>query len=211
MKFSKMIICTAAAAVLAVGSMTGCAEKSGQAGSETASEDASTEDGQENKITQEKLEQLVEDNFYCMKYVFYLSMLPCEEVADTAEDDGLRKVISDKFPDYKSLEDYVRSVYCKEEADRLLYNFPYEGVGKYVDLNGELYENINYDGGIGYYIDTENYKVVITDDTKEGECSFTIETTIEEPAENTKKEAYNIDGTAVYENGSWVLKSMITN
>ena len=48
MKFSKMIICTAAAAVLAVGSMTGCAEKSGQAGSETASEDASTEDGQEN-------------------------------------------------------------------------------------------------------------------------------------------------------------------
>ena len=220
MKFSKMIICTAAAAVLAVGSMTGCAEKGGQGSSETASgnvssgdvssENVSSENGQENKITQEKLEQLVSDNFYCMKYVFVLGTLPYEELTCTVGEDSLRKVTSEKFPDYKSLEDYTRSVYCKDEADRLLYNYPYDGVQKYIDRDGELYTDINYDGGKGYYVDTENYNVVITDDSKDGECLFTVETTIEEPAENPTKEAYNIEGTAVYENGNWVLKSMIS-
>ena len=55
----------------------------------------------------------------------------------------------------------MRSIYCKQEADRLLYNFPEEGVQKYYDQDGMLYLDINYDGAKGYYVDWSDYALTI--------------------------------------------------
>ena len=53
------------------------------------------------------------------------------------------------FKSYEDFESYVRSVYCKETADRLLYDYPYEGNPKYINIDGELCVNTALDGSKG--------------------------------------------------------------
>lgn len=157
------------------------------------------------------LRELIDKNVYCNLYIFCGS-LPLEdeeiETGTDAQTNSLYQVSEKAFPDYASFEEYVRSVYCKETADMFLYNYPFEGVQKYRDIDGKLYIDLKYDGGKGYYVIWDDYTITI-DSSSEDRCEFTVKAAVEWPAENPVVEDYVVKGTAVYENNRWVLTEMI--
>lgn len=158
-------------------------------------------------ITEEIIRTLVDDNFNCMKNIFILSSLPT--TGEAVDGEYIYKVDESIFKNYAEFEEYIRSIYCKETADMLLYNYPYDNVQKYVDIDGALCLNKMYDGAKGYYVDWSNYSVkIISSDNKK--CEFTLTGAIEEPAEIPKIEEYKVNGIAVYENKKWVLTDMIS-
>jgi len=57
-------------------------------------------------------------------------------------------------------------------------------------------------------VDFQNYTV--TPGAQDGPFyDFSIETTIEEPAETPQPQPYTIEGRALYEEGRWVLEKML--
>lgn len=212
------------AAVLCLALFAGCnngAASSGEGGSSSASQSqaevgssAPSQSQAEAAPSQQELEALVADNFYLMSQVFMGKTLPIAEEAqerwtkgELQEDEWIQKVVDERFPDYKSLEKAVRGVYSKEEADLLLYNYPYEGDPKYLDQNGELYVNLRHDNPKGYFVNLEEYTVTMGE-AADGVRPFTVETTITEPGEISTK-PYTIEGKALYQDGGWVLEKMI--
>lgn len=226
------------AAVLCLALFAGCnsgAASSGEGGSSSASQSqaavgssqkapessagsssAAPQNQAEAALSQQTLEALVSDNFYLMSQVFMGNTLPISQEAQELWDNSvleegegmIQKVMDERFPDYKSLEAAVRGVYSKEEADLLLYNYPYEGDPKYLDQNGELYVNLRHDNPKGYFVNLEEYTVTMGE-AADGVCPFTVETTMTEPGETSAAEPYAIEGKALYQDGRWVLEKMI--
>lgn len=158
-----------------------------------------------NEFTEDILKGLVKENLHCMLDIFELKALKHEEVAK--EGTTFCLVDSTEFKDYADFENYVRSVYCKTEADRLLTSFPLEGKPKYVNVDGKLYFDTARMTGKGYYVNWDNYTFTI-DSKTEDKCEFTLkakETIIGE--QNTKVD-YEVKVTAILENGKWVLTKM---
>lgn len=155
-------------------------------------------------ITEDDLRRLIAGNIKCNAWFGY-SSLPTDPSADLSQSG--RQVDTNYFADYASFEEYIRSIYCRQEADRLLYNFPEEGVQKYYDQDGMLYLNVNYDGAKGYYVDWSDYTLTI-DSVQGNLCTFTATATVEWPADEPKKEPYSVTQTAVLEDGSWVLTQL---
>lgn len=160
------------------------------------------------------LNELIENNLYCMTRIFVLGSLQCEEIEESDEgidweDEStfIKKVTDSRFPDYKSLSDYIYSVYSDSTADMLLNNYPLEGDPKYINKDGDLYVDLRKDGGRGYYVNWDDRTISIVDQG-ENYCHFNIETTITEPADEPVDKPYIINCTAVYEDGSWVLEDM---
>lgn len=181
-------------------------EKIQESSMETQSDETKeTED--KNEINEEEIKRLFDENLKCMVDIFVLCSLPTE--GEPIENTNIYPVKKDIFKSYKEFEDYVRGIYNKETADRLLFDYPFEGVQKYVEVDGDLYINMDYDGGKGYYVDWSSYNIDIKRQS-EKECVFSVTGLIEEPAENPVKEPYTIMGTAVYENDKWVLTEMIS-
>lgn len=155
-------------------------------------------------ITEDDLRRLIAGNIKCNAWFGY-SSLPTDPSADLSQSG--RQIDTNYFADYASFEEYIRSVYCKQEADRLLYNFPEEGVQKYYDQDGMLYLNTNYDGAKGYYVDWSGFTLTI-DSTEGNQCTFTVTATVEEPADVPQKEPYSVTQTAIFEDGRWVLTEL---
>lgn len=187
--------------------------------SETSEEDSQNDESAEDSeasegVSVQMLDELVEKNFDCMTKIFVLGSLPCEDIGDNGleinwedENSYIRKVTDSRFPDYESFSEYVHSVYTESTADMLLNNYPFEGEPKYLDKDGELYIDLSKDGGKGYYVNWQNRTISIVEQN-EDTCSFNIETTIEEPADEPVEKPYTINCKAVYENGRWVLEEM---
>ncbi len=187
--------------------------------SETSEEDSQNDESAEDSeasegVSIQMLDELVEKNFDCMTKIFVLGSLPCEGIGADGEEINwedensyIRKVTDSRFPDYESFSEYVHSVYSESTADMLLNNYPFEGEPKYLDKDGELYIDLSKDGGRGYYVNWQNRTISIVEQN-EDTCSFNIETTIEEPADEPVEKPYTINCTAVYENGIWVLEEM---
>lgn len=154
----------------------------------------------------ETLNGLIKENLRCMYEIFILSMLPSQ---GEPLDEWKYQVSEEYFKDFAEFEAYVRSVYCKETADRYLYNFPCEGDPKYVNIDGKLYENRMYDGGKGYYVDWSSYTIDI-DSLTDDKCEFTVNCTVEWPAEKPVVEPYPVKGTVILQDGKWVLTEMIS-
>lgn len=164
------------------------------------------EEKQENEITQAELNELFGKNVECMVNIFSINHLPYS--GEPVEGDSIYIVSDDRFNSFSDFEEYVRSIYCTEEADRLLYNFPYEDSPMYVDVDGKLGVDLNYAGAKGYYVDWSNFEIEIN--SADGEkCTFTAKGVIEEPADVPVEEEYKSQGTAIYENGRWVLEEMM--
>lgn len=157
----------------------------------------------------EELWGLIEENSYCKK-IFYMGMLPTAEkniVYD--ENNTLYEVDPEAFTDYASFEEYIRSVYSKEKADELLYNFPYEGVQKYVNVDGKLYVDIQFNGGKGSYADWRVYKITMISVGDE-ECQFTLHAyAVVNPADSPVLEERLIEGSVVLEDGKWRLTDIL--
>lgn len=159
-----------------------------------------------NGITEDEIRSLMKENLNCMYNIFCLGMLPAQ---GEAVENNVYLVDPSYFKDYASFESYVRSIYCEKTADMYLNNYPYEGVKKYENRDGMLYENRDYDGGKGYYVDWSEYTVTI-DSVSDTECTFTMVASVEWPAEHPVKEPYEVKGKAVYENGKWLFTEMFS-
>ena len=167
----------------------------------------------EQTVSEEMLRELIDKNIYCNLNIFSgsLPLALADEGKDVEIDmqnNTLYQVSEKAFPDYASFEEYIRSVYCKETADMYLNNYPYEGVQKYKNVDGKLYIDLKYDGGKGYYVIWDDYKITI-DSSSADKCEFTVKAAVEWPAENPVVEDYVVKGTAVYENNRWVLTEMM--
>lgn len=123
-------------------------------------------------------------------------------------DGHICKVSDEKFASFAEFEFYIRGVYCAEEAERLLYQYPYEDSSVYLDVDGALCIDLNQAGAKGYYVDWTNCEITI-DSVDAERCEFTVKGSIEEPAEVSVQEDYFANGTAVFENGKWVLEKII--
>lgn len=205
---------------LTMGALCACGTTGGQASVTTQAENNNLEEYTEagNKITDltaeipvetggisdQELHYLIDENVRC-NYWFACGSLPVDETS--SKDGSLRLIDQDYFANYAEFETYVRSIYCKEEADRLLYNYPEEGSQKYVENEGVLYLDLNYDGAKGYYVDWSDYTVTV-DVLSEDSCTFTIHTTIEEPSDEPVSEDYTLTETAVKEDGGWRLTKL---
>lgn len=177
-----------------------------ESSTDESSEESSEAESSESDITEEHLGKLFDENLYCMRSVFDLGSLPYGD--EPVQGNNIYKVNSG-FASYDEFESYVRSVYCEAEADRLLYNTPYEGDPKYLNVDGELCINQDLEGGKGYYVDWNNYELEIIS-SDETACEFTVKGILEEPAETVVQEDYIVHGKAVKENGKWVLEKMLS-
>lgn len=159
----------------------------------------------ENKPSESTIAALFNENINCMQNIFALSSLPhTEEEAEP----NVYVVDESYFEDYAAFEEYIRSVYCKETADMLLYDYPYENEPKYIDKDGKLCVNTMLDGSKGYYVDWTDCKIEIKE-ADSNQCTFSVTGKIEEPSDNPVKEDYTVESTAVIENGSWLLTEMV--
>lgn len=154
----------------------------------------------------ETVRQLFQKNIDCMMNIFCINHLPYDE--ESVQEGHLCKVSEERFAGYADFEEYIRSVYCAEEAERLLQDFPYEGEPLYRDVEGVLYIDLNLIGAKGYFVDWTDCKITVDDLTAES-CAFTATGMMEEPAEELVQEAYTVNGTVVQENGKWVLEKMM--
>lgn len=159
----------------------------------------------EHGITEAELRALFDENLYCMWNVFEIDCLEYGE--EPVKGDSIYRV-TERFSSYEDFEGYLRSVYCKETADMLLYDFPQEGNPRYLNIDGELCVDITLVGGKGYYVDWTDYtiEIVSSDDTS---CTFVVKGILNEPADVPVDEEYSVAGVAVYEDGKWVLERMM--
>lgn len=158
-----------------------------------------------NEFTENILKELVANNLHCMEDIFELKSLKYQEVAK--EGTTLCLVDSTEFKDYAAFENYVRSVYCKVEADRLLNSYPQEGKPKYVNVDGKLYFDTARMTGKGYYVNWDNYTYTIDSNTAD-KCEFTLKAKETIIGEKNTQVDYEVKVTAILENGKWVLTKM---
>lgn len=169
-------------------------------------EETETFENYDNIIGEDELNELFKENINCFVNIFSISNLGY--TGDPVQGDNIYKVANNMFADYAGFEDYVRSVYCSAEADRLLNDYPYEDSPMYLNVDGELCINIDLAGAKGYYADWSDCVITINS-ADENRCEFTATGYIEEPAEVPVKVDYPVSGAAVFENGKWVLEKMM--
>lgn len=202
MKIKKLVSVILCSAMV----FTFCACSNGKNGGNT--DETKTEaETQSHEFTEAVLKDLVKSNLHCMEEIFVLKPLKHQETPK----DGttLCLVDKDEFKNYADFENYVRSVYCTTEADRLLKAYPSEGNTRYVNVDGDLYLNIARVGGKGYYVNWNNYTYTI-DSKTDDRCEITLKAKVTWPAEVMVAEDYEVKITAVFENGSWVLTNMFS-
>ena len=157
-------------------------------------------------ISEERIRELVEENLYCMGEIFTLSSLPH---ADEPLYDMVYPVDEGIFASYETFEIYLRSVYAKEYAELLLYDMPFEGDPKYIDVDGKLCVNMLYDAGMGYYVVWDDYTFEIVSQNEDS-CKVILHAQIEEPAVVPTLEPYDVEVTFVKEGESWLLSEMFS-
>lgn len=173
---------------------------------EVTDEKTETFENYDNIIGEDELCILFEENINCFVNIFGISNLGY--TGEPVQGDNIYRVANNMFKDYAEFENYVCSVYCSAEADRLLNDYPYEDSPMYLNVDGELCINIDLAGAKGYYADWSDCVITINS-ADENRCEFTATGYIEEPAEVPVKEDYPVSGAAVFENGKWVLEKMI--
>ena len=173
---------------------------------ETTEETTTETETQAASIDEAVIRSLFDENIYCLRNLYGATSLYPE--GEPVEGDHIYKAATDRFADYAEFESYIRSVFCTEEADRLLYDSPYEGQPMYLNIDGMLCVDTYLAGAKGYYVDWSDYKVEIVsaDDSR---CEFIVTGQVEWPAEEPVKEDYPKDGAVVYENGGWHLEKLI--
>ncbi|MGE5544516.1 MAG: DUF3298 and DUF4163 domain-containing protein [Bacillota bacterium] len=134
--------------------------------------------------------------------IFGLAILQPEIPEDGIGQDTILPVKDTRFANYSELESFVRSTYVKKEADFLLNE--HRG-GIYYNRGGKIFVDISKDGGMGYYINWNDYRYELTD-IKADSAVLQIYTTEESPA-GTKE--ITLSGKLLKEDSSWLLEKMI--
>lgn len=182
------------------------AEASSETAAETTEETATETEAQAASADEAVIRSLFDENIYCLRNLYGATSLYPE--GEPVEGDHIYKAETDRFADYAEFESYIRSVFCTTEADRLLYDSPYEGQPMYLNIDGMLCVDTYLAGAKGYYVDWSDYRLEMVSADSD-RCEFIVTGQIEEPAEVPVKEDYPINGAVVYENGGWHLEKLI--
>ena len=168
-------------------------------------ETAETKETEENvsTFTEAALRELFDQNVNCVMNLFEVGTLQYSG----ASADGLHKVTDPRFKDYAALEDYVLTTYTADTAKALL-NRERAGHKLYVNVNGELFFDEAGYAPRGYFVDWSHYALKI-DSLTADRCDFTVTASVTEPAAQPQAEPYVKTGTAVCENGVWLLTQEI--
>lgn len=179
------------------------AETTTEAVVETSAEET---EAQPAEFDEAIIRNLFDENIYCLRNLYGATSL--YPVGDPVQDDHIYKADTDRFADYAEFESYIRSVFCTNEADRLLYDSPYEGQPMYLNIDGMLCVDTYLAGAKGYYVDWSDYRleIVSADDSR---CEFIVTGQVEWPAEEPVKEDYPLEGAVIFEDGGWRLEKLL--
>lgn len=212
MKSKRRIYCAVICAVLSL-ALSGCTSTAETPGSSMPENNESTvfsetepSAASENSITEAEIRSLFEENLYCVNSVFMTDHLAYS--GEAVKDAHIYKVSDERFGSYTDFENYIRSVYCTSEADRLLYHYPYENTQMYTDVEGQLCIDTNYANAKAYFANWTDAEIVVNT-ADENRCEFTVKGYIEEPADVPVQEEYIVNGAVVFENDEWVLETMM--
>ncbi|HHW30266.1 MAG TPA: DUF3298 and DUF4163 domain-containing protein [Clostridiaceae bacterium] len=147
-----------------------------------------------------KAGRLIEDNIDVFCNIYGLSMLPLEIPENIPEGQSLFPVKDVRFRTFSDLENYIRGIYVKSEADTLLSSV------RYTDKDGKLHGDINQDAGVGYYVNWNEYRYEVSDISKNS-ATITIYTVDDSPAGKKDK---IIKVKMLKENGLWLLEKMFS-
>jgi len=142
--------------------------------------------------------KLIDRNKLAFFEIFGLSMLHMEIPDKRADEEVLFPVKDERFTTFFELDAYVRSTYIKSEADALLSN------GRYHNIEGKLYGDLSKDGGMGYYVNWNDYCYDIGD-ISETSATLNLFTVEDSPAGT---EDVGITVKMLKENGTWLLEKM---
>jgi hypothetical protein len=145
--------------------------------------------------------RLIEGNKKCVFELFVFGFLPSDGYVEGSS--PLLQVHSDEFPAFADLAQYVKSIYCEQEATRLLYG--HNGNALYLDVDGILHTDIMLHGGMGYYVSWDDYEIIIRD-LQEDTCDFDLVTTEEFDDKITE---VILSFQVLLENHVWKLKEMV--
>ncbi len=161
--------------------------------------------GDTASITTAQLDQLFEENLYCVRKLFVLGTLPYAD--DPVQGEHIYPVISDRFSTYAALEDYLHTVYTDAEVARLL---DVDGEPIYTEVDGKLCVDTHRIGGKPYTVDWDGHTIEITARDERG-CSFVVigKYVDEHTDADTEPAQYRAEGRAVYEDGTLLLEEMI--
>jgi hypothetical protein len=118
--------------------------------------------------------RLIEANKEVFCNIFGLSMLPLE-LPENFTGEAVFPIKDSRFVTFSDLDNYMRGIYVKSEADTLMNS------GRYIDKDGRLHGDINKDTGMGYYIDWNNYRFEVNE-TSESSAIITIYVVDDSPA-----------------------------
>ncbi|MGI6425255.1 MAG: DUF3298 and DUF4163 domain-containing protein [Tepidanaerobacteraceae bacterium] len=141
--------------------------------------------------------RLIEANKEVFCNIFGLSMLPLE-LPENFTGEAVFPIKDSRFVTFSDLDNYMRGIYVKSEADTLMNS------GRYIDKDGRLHGDINKDTGMGYYIDWNNYRFEVNE-TSESSAIITIYVVDDSPA---GKEETTIEVKMLKENDRWLLEKM---
>ena len=151
------------------------------------------------ECTEHDIRLLMETNLDCY-YLFYVA--PLSEGGGT-DSDGYTKAETSFFANYSELSDFVTKTYTKEKSDFLLYQYPSKENPLYIEKDGAIYVDLDAVDPDEYFIMwDDSYTIKFTENTTE-KCSFTLTTTDFDGNE------YVTDGSAVFENGKWLLTDIV--
>ena len=152
-----------------------------------------------SECTEQDVRILIERNLDCY-YLFYVA--PLSQGGGT-DSDGYTKADTSFFASYSEMCDFVTTTYTKEKSDYLLHQYPSVENPLYIEKNGAVYVDLDVVEPVEYNILwDDSYTVEFTENSTE-KCSFTLTTTDFDGNE------YKTDGSAVNDNGKWLLTDMV--
>lgn len=153
----------------------------------------------QTECSEQDIRLLMETNLDCY-YLFYVA--PLSEGGGT-DSDGYTKAETSFFTSYSELNDFVTKTYTKEKSDFLLHQYPSKENPLYIEKDGAIYVDLDAVDPDEYFIMwDDSYTIKFTENTTE-KCSFTLTTTDFDGNE------YVTDGSAVFENGKWLLTDIV--
>lgn len=163
-------------------------------------------ENQPKQLTVEILQELVADNFEAQLKIFGGDGLPTADEnyqPDWQNPESLIVEVSvERFKNLGEIEAYINSIYSAEISKSILDK------GMYLEKDGKLYKDVSKFSPKGYFANTENFIVEITEQS-ENEAAFIVITTVTEPGELNVSEKYEMVGKAVKENGVWLLDGIV--
>lgn len=155
----------------------------------------------EPAISEEEIKKLVDGNYFCITNVYKYGRLSMDE-----GENGRIPVSDEFFTSFSEYEAYVRSIYVKDEADYLLYEYC-SGFPLYYEKDGIFYQREELFGG-GMVCPWESYTIENIE-VKGKECTFSVYATYpaEISPEGVSGACYNF--LAIYED-EWKLAFIVS-